>query len=65
MFFNKDKPQPPKLTPFEVQKEYAAKLDNLIADALAARVDFREFARTLESRAEGLRMRWATTAPVI
>ena len=63
--FNRQKPKPKQLTPYELHMEYSAKLDSLIADALAARVDLREFARTLESRAEGLRMRWATTAPMI
>jgi hypothetical protein len=63
--FNRQKPKPNQLTLFELHKEYSAKLDSLIAEALAARVDLREFAWTLECRAEGLRMRWATTAPVI
>ena len=44
--FNRQKPKPNQLTPFELHKEYSAKLDSLIADALAARVDLREFART-------------------
>jgi hypothetical protein len=56
---------PPK-SPADLRGDCLARIDGAIADWIhSGRVDLRDLADALEGRADSLRLRWATTAPVI
>jgi hypothetical protein len=58
MFKRKPKPEPST-------SELIARIDAAIADLIDSRMHLLDLADLLEGRVEGLRMRHATTAPVL
>jgi hypothetical protein len=46
------------------RQEFRAKLDDAVNGAVAAKIDLRDIADALESRAEAARIRWAVDAPL-
>ena len=61
IFSNKKQMQP---TPAAAKEKFAERLDSAVADAMASGIDLRQMCDLLESRCNGLRQRWAVSAPL-
>jgi hypothetical protein len=59
------KKHPPKPSAHELRQQAIAKVNDAIAAAIDAKVDFRQLANLLEDHVENLRMRDACTRAVI
>jgi hypothetical protein len=62
MFSFKQKPQP---TVHDLRQQAIASVNAAVANAIDARVDYRQLANLLEDHVENLRLRDAMTRPVI
>jgi hypothetical protein len=61
MFWTRKPPPKSTTTP---RQDFRDALDSAVAAAVAAKIDLRDIADALESKAEAQRIRWAVDAPL-